>query len=281
MSGIIRQSLSEEELEWRDYLRAIAPRVEEWATSREPLPDVEPGSALYGDEVDWLQPGHSAAYQIGIAAEHLHFSLSSLLSGQPISPTAHLTIGRTAYMTAFNAAWILAPRLRKERQDRAFRLKAKEVKESLSALSDLPAGGDWEELEKAERQRLEEKRAELHEIGQRITPHLDPEKHQIEQTATIRKVVRELFDGDSEDDQLIRSSMQQFWRMSSAAAHGYYHHSLSRIEVPVEENGPVPAGMGILSAKIDTDVGPLLFVAYLVLQRAIELYRQRCKNHLR
>lgn len=262
-------------------LHSIAPRVEGWVTSWELLPDVEPGSALSGDEVSWLQPGHSAAYQIDVAAEHLHFSLSSLLSGQPISPTVHLTIGRTAYMTAFNAAWILAPKLRKERQERAFRLKAKEVKESLSALTDLPVGGDWDEPTKAEKKRLEDKRAQLYEIGQFIQPHLDPKKHQIVQTDAIQKVVHELFIGDSEDDQLIRSSMQQLWRMSSAAAHGYYHHSLSRVEMPTEENSSVPAGMGLLSAKIDTDVGPLLVVAYLVLQRAIGLYRKRCTNHLR
>ncbi|MET3944291.1 hypothetical protein [Corynebacterium mucifaciens] len=281
MGGTTKQTLSQEELKWMKSLHAIAPRVEEWMASWELLPDIEPGSALKGDEVDWLQPGHSAAYQIDIAAEHLHFSLSSLLSGQSISPTAHLTIGRTAYMTAFNAAWILAPASRKERQERAFRLKAKEVKESLSALTDFPVGKNWDEITNIEKQRLEDKRAQLHEIGQRIHPHLDPRKHQINQTDVIQEVAHDLFNGDSEEDQLIRSNMQQLWRMSSAAAHGYYHHSLTRVETPTEENGPVPPGMMLMSAKIDTDVGPLLFVAYLVLKRAIELYRQRCTNHLR
>lgn len=281
MGGTTNQSLSQEELKWMKSLHAIAPRVEEWVTSWELLPDAEPGSAMKGDEVGWLQPGHSAAYQIDVAAEHLHFSLSSLLSGQSISPTAHLTIGRTAYMTAFNAAWILAPALRKERQERAFRLKAKEVKESLSALTDFPVGGNWDAITNIEKQRLEDKCARLHEIGQRIHPHLDPKKHQINQTDVIQKVAHDLFSGDSEEDQLIRSTMQQLWRMSSASAHGYYHHSLSRIEMPSEENSSVPRGMGILSAKVDTDVGPLLFVAYLVLKRAIELYRERCTNHLR
>ncbi|WP_157776030.1 hypothetical protein [Corynebacterium crudilactis] len=108
---------------------------------------------------------------------------------------------------------------------------------------------------------------------------MDAKKHQIIQTEVIKTVVLEAFSGDTTEDQLIRSNIQQLWRMSSAAAHGYYHHSLSRVEIPSAENSMVPAGMGLLSAKIDRDVGPLLLVSYLVLKRAIILYQLRYKNY--
>ena len=95
-----------------------------------------------------------------------------------------------------------------------------------------------------------------------------------------KTVADELFGYEAEPDRDVRHSVRYLWRVSSAAAHGYYHYALSRVSLPEPGDAHIPPDIAILDAKIDKDVGPLLLTSYVVISRAIRLHRLRVTNHL-
>ena len=193
-------------------------------------------------------------------------------------------MGRTAYTSAINAAWLLHPGSRTERRLRAFTLKAAEVQQELKALVDLPPTATEPEAEtKAEdslRDRLKQQQSELTRIGQAFQPGIDAAEVRFNQTAIIKTVADELFGDEAEPDRDVRHSVRYLWRVSSAAAHGYYHYALSRVSLPEPGDAHIPPDIAILDAKIDKDLGPLLLTSYVVISRAIRLHRLRVTNHL-
>lgn len=278
MTGTYSVNFSKQEEKWVRRLQAIAPQVKDWLESPELLPNTQPGSAHKGDEIGWLQPGLSAAYQIQSSLEHLNACLDLVLGHHGFTPVAPLTLGRTAYVSAINATWLLSPNLRKERRTRAFHLKAKEIQEQLNALRDIPAIGGHAEKASTQRMNLEDKRNRLEEIADQFDPTLNVHRSQFIQTRIIETTINEQFGGETEKDEYIRTHIRSLWRMSSAAAHGYYHFALSRTERLEEVQDDIPDDSTLLVPKIDQDIGPLLIVSHLLLNRAIRLYKQRSVN---
>lgn len=284
MRGTKQLELSEAEKLWLDRLKKIYTQVKRWYTDPNTLTDIQTGSPSKADDIEWLQPGLSAEYQIGIAVEHLKVSLDCIFELGRIYPTAPLTLGRTAYTSAINAAWLLYPTSRNERRRRAFTLKAMEINQELRALVDLPPNTTTPDTETktddALRVRLERKQAELTRIGQTFQPGINAAKVKFIQTNVIKTVTDELFGNELELENDVRYSVRYLWRVSSAAAHGYYHYALSRVSLPEPGDTQTPPDVAILDAKVDQDLGPLLLTSYVVISRAIRLHRLRATNHL-
>lgn len=285
MRGTKQLDLSEAEKLWIDRLKNIYPQVKHWHTNPNTLTDIQAGSPSKADDIEWLQPGLSAEYQIGIAVEHLKLSLDCIFELGSIYPTAPLTLGRTAFTSAINAAWLLHPTSRNERRLRAFTLKAKEIHEELNSLVDLPplaaTSGTATKSDEVLRALIKHKQKELTRIGQTFQPGIDAAKVKFIQTEVTRTVADEIFGNELEPENDVRYDVRYLWRMSSAAAHGYYHHALRRVSLPEPDDTQAPLDVTLLDAKVDQDLGPLLLTSCVVISRAIQLHRLRAINHLK
>lgn len=285
MRGTKQLDLSEAEKLWIDRLKSIYPQVKHWHTNPNTLTDIQAGSPSKADDIEWLQPGLSAEYQISIAAEHLKLSLDCIFELGSIYPTAPLTLGRTAYTSGLNAAWLLYPTSRNERRLRTFTLKAKEIHEELKSLVDLPplsATSDTAaKSDEVLRALLKHKQKELTRIGQTFQPGIDATKVKFIQTDVIKTVTDEIFGNELEPENDLRYDVRHLWRTSSAAAHGYYHHALRRVSLPEPDDTQTPLDVTLMDAKVDQDLGPLLLTSYVVISRAIQLHRLRAINHLK
>lgn len=278
MTGLKRQSLSPDEQIWLKRLQTIAPRVATWLNQDTTLPKVHPSSSLYADGMGWMvQPSYLAEYHITISAEHLHLCLQTLLGKEAVLyPTAQITMGRTAYTSALNAVWLLYPSNRCERRRRAWLLKDKEIQEQRSALRDLHGTSIEPKLLTEAHATLDKKQEELDRANKEYDLGLDRSKRddRFNQTRAIREATNQVYDGQTDED--VRVAVTNLWRTSSAVAHGFYHHALSRMtNLDGGEELPSVGELGLLQPKLDQDLGPLLCASYMFLERAITRYRLR------
>jgi len=109
--------------EWEQRLSHIQAAVELWTERTKTAPVVPVGSALRGDDRPGPTVSNIAWYPLGIAIEHLDFTLSMMRATQAMYPTSYMTTLRTALLTASQAVWVLAPSKRVERRGRAMRLR--------------------------------------------------------------------------------------------------------------------------------------------------------------
>lgn len=255
-----------EELGWIERMRSLLPackRFYEW--TRYPNAPVR-SSALSGDRHDLIEPDVEAQYSLSIAAEHLLHGFETILHGEQISPTVHLTVGRTALLSAANAYWLLEPTQRIIRQERLIALKTQEIYEQKAAMRDFPEDLNSTESLEAYRRLLADKEESLWTAA----AELGVGKQRFNQTSVIKNVANSLYSND-ENAKLLQAQLILAWRDSSAAAHGYYHFALPRAYI---QNSGV-SQISLLSARIDLDHGPLFVGALMVANAAVRLYQLR------
>ncbi len=210
----------------------------------------EPGSSLAGDEKKF--PGMNEIIRSGLvmAIDHLG-SVTDALTTRRIRHYAHFTALRTTLLISARIIWLLDPRSREDRCQRALAIRYTNLKEMRSALAD--SGGAH--LDAAVREGVKELRESL--TGQMEALSDGGPKPQITDTVAQLKQQVDIntYDG---------SAIVNLWRTGSATAHGYYWNQLY-LPDPGEFN----------EAWFNTT----LYGAHLHLMRALDLYETRRSKH--
>lgn len=264
--------------EWLARLNRLSPAVDTWhKRSKNPQPP-DPGSSLAADSMAGLNVDNPVWYSMCVSSEHLHFSLEAMRATGTLYPTAYITVARTALVAAVNAVWVLAPRTRQERRERALTLRAEDLRSQITAIGNLPAvDSESEEVQQKLLEQLRERQSGLQATAVALGIERDVENLRLNQTEAIKWVARSVPDLD---DDLLASGVQAIWRSGSAAAHAQYHYGVMR--AAKDETVPEQSGSSIvrLSGDLDKDIGPALAAAAMVLNEAFRLFDLRRVAHL-
>jgi hypothetical protein len=256
--------------EWEQRLGHIQTAVELWKERTKTPPSIPAGSALRGDDHPGLTVSNIAWYPLIIAVEHLDFTLSMMRATQTMYPTSYMTTLRTALLTASQAAWVLTPTKRGERQSRAMRLRMQDLDDQLKLVNSA-----WELTEDQEHTRerdVAELKKQLEECRQLATS-LGLEKSstaKLNNTDVIADAAKRLH-----DNPVAASGAQLLWRMGSAAAHGQRSYALMRMNRNVVQSEGERKVMQ-LRGDLVNDVGPAAAAATLATNEAFRLFDLRC-----
>jgi hypothetical protein len=256
--------------EWERRLTSVEAAVDVWKARTKTPPAIPIRSALSGDDRPGLSVSNIAWYPLAIAVEHLDFTLSTMRATQTMYPTSYMTTLRTALLTASQAAWVLSPGKRAERQGRAMRLRIQDLDDQLKLVNsawgltdDQKARrtGDVEELTKQIR--------ECHKTAKALgLPNSSTAR--LVNTDVITEAAKQLH-----DDPVAASGVQLLWRTGSAAAHGQRAYALMRMNSNVVQNEGDRKVMQ-LRGDLVHDVGPAAAAAALATNEAFRLFDLRC-----
>ncbi|OLT55264.1 hypothetical protein BJF89_16040 [Corynebacterium sp. CNJ-954] len=256
--------------EWLTRLDKIAQATSAWRSRTQNPSPIETGSSLAADELESVSVGNTAWYSMCVSTEHLGFSLDAMKATATMYPTAYMTVARTAFMAAANAAWLLAEPSRSQRRERAIRLQADELRVQITTLKSLSLPDGEPDTARVEAvQRLRQRQEILRNTAGQLGITEKVEQMRFNQTEAIDWVARRMPDSD---DPFLLAAMQTIWRSGSAAADAQRQFALMRM-------GPHELGEGVdgtrimkLRGDLDTDVGPALGGAALTLSEAFRLY---------
>ncbi|MFI2632126.1 hypothetical protein ACH5A2_17225 [Streptomyces collinus] len=261
----------------QQQLRAILTRLESvkryeaLTTSSSSAWDVQPGSALAGDDAKTnpYQVSHLAWQALTVASDHLHCLRLSLVGDQQgdeitvtMHPYAQATLVRAAFENAARAVWLLAPGKRLTRIQRRLALQVDNNTHS-DRMHDL--------LGTAPNRTATERTRQIRDLAVRAgIPVSDVKK---ELTFGYKKMVR------TAGDHLAGVGADQaeaVWSACSALAHGDIH-SMSFLERDVL--GRVG---NVALARLSTDSKILLWITTITVQMieyGFQLYKERASCH--
>lgn len=263
---------------WLGRLDRIAKAVEVWrARAEEPIAP-ERGSSLAADSMTGLNVHSPVWYSMCVASEHLDFAIDAMRATSTMYPTAYLTVARTAFIAAVNAVWVVAPRSRQVRRERALRLRADDLRAQVTSFDGLRVPhGNPEDARAEFVGQLRERQQSLQGVATVLGLREDVAKMRLNQTKAIDWVAEHMH--DAKDDLLIGAT-QSIWRTGSAAAHGQYHFGLMRFE----RSDPIAAegnhSVARLYGHLDNDVGPALAAGAMTLSEAFRIYDLRRASHV-
>ena len=254
----------------------LAPRVDGWQAEGdgdETSPDTmtpDRGSSLAGDDRDTepFQISHAATTAIGVAIDHLHCLLQSVVSGAgtpdvkiTTRPWALYSLLRGAIENAATAIWLLAPATRGERLTRRVRL----------GLQDARHADDVLKLMGRTPERVAQALVDLAPIADKANFVLPPKGGSLPASEIVREAGAS-FDLGADDALLV-------WRACSGIAHG---DTWALTSLPTHEvlNDPADA---VLNTRVTLDISQLAGWtrrAVRLIEEAQRLYAARRLNHI-
>lgn len=274
-------NLSDEEHAWLERIRRIAPQVFELQEqSKSPLLP-EPGSSLGADSFSGVDVDKEIWYLISVSAEHLGFVIKAMDSTNTLFPTAYLTVVRTAFLSAANAAWILFGETREERRRRVVVYKAEGIRMAQNSANELIAmDEDFANNKESYLNYLKTKKAELEEDAKRVELNFDFKKSRMNQTDVIKCVSKMLFTDDGVEGVAVRQMFATIWRQGSMAAHGFSQFAVGRTTVDTDLSEEQEFTIGYLTADLEHDLGPALTGTWMLLSKVHDRYDKRRRNLL-
>lgn len=258
---------------WLLRLDRISVAVDGWRKRAENPMSAEPNSSLKADALDGLSVENPIWYSMCVASEHLDFAIDAMRATSTMYPTAYLTVARTAFIAAVNAVWLLAAPTRRERRERALRLRADDLRSQLTSFRDMKMPeGKASEARADFLKGLRERQASLQAIATALGVTEDVTKIRFNQTAAIDWVAEHMH--GVEDDLLIGAT-QAIWRSGSAAAHAQYHFAVMRADRSELVRDETGGSILRLRGDLEGDVGPALAGAAMTLNEAFRLYDLR------
>jgi HAMP domain-containing protein len=254
----------------------LVPKVDIWQADGdrdETSPDTmtpEPGSSLAGDDRDTepFQVSHAATTAIGVATDHLHCLLQSVVSGSGTTdvkittrPWALYSLLRGAVENAATAIWLLAPTSRAERLTRRVRL----------GLADARHADDVLRLMGRTADRVAQALVDLAPIAAKANFVLPAKGGSLPASEVVGEAGAS-FDLGAEDALLV-------WRACSGIAHG---DTWALSSLPTHEvlNDPSAA---VLNTRVTLDISQLAGWtrrAVRMIEEAQRLYAVRRVNHI-
>lgn len=260
---------------WESRISNLSVQIDSWQERTREVPEIETGSSLAGDEQKFRGISNPIWYSICVSTEHLGFTADVLRETARMYPSAYMTVLRTAYITAVNAIWMLAPANRNERIVRGLIFQRNDLKEQVKYFNRLGQSPDsTEELLRPVMDQIEEERNRLDEIAVKYGVSEQSSKRFI-QTTAVDWVANYL----NAEDPLLKAAYSSLWNTGSAAAHGQPYFGAIRIN----QNESISDGSGGASVKLrgdlDKDVGPSFGGTTLILSKAFELYDLRRNSY--
>ena len=263
--------------EWLRRLDRISLVVDAWRKRAENPTSPEPGSSLAADSMEGLSVENPIWYSMCISSEHLDFAIDAMRATSTMYPTAYMTVARTAFVAAVNAAWVLAPSARQERRERALRLRADDLRVQMTSFRDMKIpDGKPEEARTGLLEQLRERQAGLQVVATALGMTEDVTKIRFNQTKAIDRVTEHMH---GVDDDLLIGATQAVWRSGSAAAHAQYHFGIMRVDRNEIVRDAGGGSVVRLRGDLESDVGPALAAATMTLSEAFRLYDLRRVSH--
>ena len=256
----------------------MSTKVEAWRERAKHPEPPEAGSSLAADAIEGLSIESSIWYSMSISSEHLDFAIDAMRATSTMYPTAYMTVARTALMGAVNAVWLLAPSTRDERQRRALRFRADDLRTQVVGLRDMRVmSGAPTTARDGLVAQLQERQASLQRVADAMGVQEDVTRMRFTQTDAINWVASYLHGPNSD---LLIGATQSMWRSGSAAAHAQLQFGLMRADRTETIRDGAGGGIVRLRGDLDTDVGPALAAATLTLSEAFRLYDLRRVRHV-
>lgn len=232
----------------------------------------EPGSSLAADGMNGLDIEGAAWYLMCVSVEHLAFVFETMRRTRTMHPSVYMTIVRTAYISGVNALWILSGATRKERRQRALRLRAEDFRVQFTAINDFATLEETEDAKNQKVRNIRERQSALQELATKLDIVENVRTMRLHQTRVIADILPVI---TGEENGLLADGLRYIWRSGSAAAHGQYHFGADR--VGPEDVVSLKGGKATvrLTGSLENDVGPAIAGVYLVLQHVFELYDAR------
>lgn len=243
---------------WQEIAPAIDKMAERVANPNDF--SVSPGSSLFGDDrvSNPYQVSHAVRMCLFAGVDHLHAAKLLLLDAQVLHVAAPFSILRGSLENLSAAFWILHPRRRNERVERALRWHAKNFLEQHTALEPLSLSTE------AER---DAKLAKLSTIATRLGISTEKVRSGYWSTTAVKYA----------EEHAQRSEPLLSWRFCSGFAHGrpWAYLGISERE-QFETTDP-----DVLNLKLTSDLSRLLvpaLTAFRLLVDVVELQQQRSQS---
>lgn len=232
----------------------------------------EPGSSLVADGMNGLDIEGAAWYLMCVSVEHLAFVFETMRRTRTMHPSVYMTIVRTSYISGVNALWILSGATRKERRQRALRLRAEDLRVQFTAINDFATLEETEDAKNQKVRNIRERQSALQELATKLDIVENVRTMRLHQTRVIADILPVI---TGEENGLLADGLRYIWRSASAAAHGQYHFGADRVgpEDVVSSKGGKSTVR--LTGSLENDVGPAIAGVYLILQHVFELYDAR------
>lgn len=257
---------------WEQRLNHLMPEVNEMRERLKNPPPTEAGSFFAEHDNSALQIKTSAWFSLCVSADHLGLIYDSLTAHGFVSPTAYLTLARTAHSTAANVIWLLSPEEEEERIKRAASFRKDDLQKEREFHGEIPQG-DHDHQRESRMIAIEENERELTEIGREYK--ISNSEWRFHQTKTIKKVSEYL---DTENDPWLQTAFNLLWRSGSGAAHGQLHFALLRMDTKNIEESPDGTKLVKIFGDFEGEIAPAVGGVFLTLKKAFDLFDERRKK---
>lgn len=257
---------------WEQRLTHLMPEVHEMRERLKNPPPTEAGSFFAEYDNSALQIKTSAWFSLCVSTDHLGLIYDSLTTHGFVSPTAYLTLARTAHSTAANVIWLLSPEEEKERIKRAASFRKDDLQKEKEFHREIPPG-DHDQQRESRMTAIEENERELNEIGMEYK--ISRQEWRFRQTEAIKKASEYL---DTENDPWLQTAFNLLWRSGSGAAHGQLHFALLRMDTTNIEESSDGTQLINLSGDFEGEIAPAIGGVFLTLKQAFDLFDERRKK---
>lgn len=255
---------------WTAELGRVRTDVAALAKRMEQPQEIDTSSSLAADDKGFpsIRLASTVGYKIAVSAEHLDFALRSIKS-LGTSPTAQLTLLRTALLAASHAATLLEGD-RTQRRGRALKLRADDLRGQLTmirasaAISPVSAAATSELTTY-----LTEQQSELQVTADDLGLTIDVRKFTFNHTGAVVEAAKRAYPTRPETVSLV----ERIWRLGSSAAHAERSFASRRGVATL-----LAPGFGQLKADL-ADLGMAAVASWAILHRTVQGFDLRRTAH--